>query len=332
MYIYPHTFTLIDLAYSYRNMTTVFSSSAETRSGTVIEHGIERDVDHPDGEERRPTEWIATNRTGEIAGWFRGNDSTTGPEEVAAHAFVTEYYANSTRDTLVTAEESGRFENTSRKQHGDQSAGALASKRIEQQSEERTAHEDATPEPRADARGEEAGGEGGGGGETTNESAIEKPRGDRHNAVMSAEKKEGAIEVRYDKQRNVEDIRAISFQVPPPGGKEDDYQDNREQQGGRPSAGADQVDETRRRVAETKRNQSRPTNNLLLSTGKSTKAFYEIKPSIRTLETELSREHQLQPTTHRTLSGRRFVLPTVDSVIGKFGPYFEDGRDRKSVV
>lgn len=308
-------------------MTTVFSSSVETRSGTVIEHGIERDVDHPDEEDRRPTERIATNRTGEIAGWFRGNDNTTGPEEVAAHAFVTEYYANSTRDMLVTAEESGRFENTSRKQHvtGDQSAGALASKRIEQQSEEQTAHEDATPEPRADARGE-------GGGETTNESAIEKPRGDWHNAVMSAEKKEGVIEVRYDEQRNVEDIRAISFQVPPPGGKEDDYQDNREQQGGKPSAGADQVDETRRRVAETKKNQSRPTNNLLLSTGKSTKAFYEIKPSIRTLETERSREHQLQPTTHRTLSGRRFVLPTVDSAIGKFGPYFEDGSQETNVT
>ncbi|XP_020295607.1 uncharacterized protein LOC109860736, partial [Pseudomyrmex gracilis] len=285
------------------------------KSGTVIKHGIERDgIDHPDEEENRlSVEKIATSRAGgvEIVGLLRGNDNVTGSlEDVTTHiAFVTDY-ANSTKDTFVTTEE-GHFDNTSKKYTGDQ-VTMFASRRIEYSDEQA---EEATSDVLR--------------GRGTNESAMEKPKTDWL-TVMSVEKKENVIEVKYDEQRNVEDIRAISFQVPPPDEERvEDYQDNRQQQGVKSSV--DQLDETRRLV-ETRKNQSRPTNNLLL-TGKSTKAFYEIKPSIRTLETpERSRDHQLQPTTHRTLSGRRFVLPTVDSAIGKFGPYFEDGNQETNVT
>lgn len=292
----------------------MFSFSVEAKSGTVIKHGIERDgIDHPDEEENRlSVEKIATVGGVEIAGWPRGNDNVTGSlEDVTTHAFATEY-ANSTKDTFVTTEE-GHFENTSKKYTGDQGT-MFASWRIEHSEEQA---EEATLRTNV-LRGRE-----------TNESAIEKPKSDWL-MVMSAEKKENVIDVKYDEQRNVEDIRAISFQVPPPDEERgEDYQDNR--QGGKPSVSFHQLDETRRFV-ETRKNQSRPTNNLLL-TGKSTKAFYEIKPSIRTLETpERGRDHQLQPTTHRTLSGRRFVLPTVDSAIGKFGPYFEDGNQETNVT
>ncbi|KMQ95129.1 hypothetical protein RF55_4676 [Lasius niger] len=159
-----------------------------------------------------------------------------------------------------------------------------------------------------------------------NESTIEKPK-DEWLTMTSVEKEEDVTEAKYEsEQRNVEDIRAISFQVPPPNEKEEDYQDTRQQE--KTSIG--QMDETQK-LGETRKNQSRPANNLLL-TGKSTKAFYEIKPSIRTLETERGRDHQSQTTTHRTLSGRKFVLPSVDSAFGKFGPYFEDGDREMNVT
>ncbi|EZA59411.1 hypothetical protein X777_00446 [Ooceraea biroi] len=125
--------------------------------------------------------------------------------------------------------------------------------------------------------------------------------------------------------KNVEDIRAISFLVPPLE-KGEDYQDSRQQE----KTNVEQMDETSK-FGEARKNQSRPANNLLL-TGKSTKAFYEIKPSIRTLETDRGREHQFQATTHRTLLGRKFVLPSVDSAFGKFGPYFEDGGQEINVT
>jgi len=158
---------------------------------------------------------------------------------------------------------------------------------------------------------------------STNGSAMEKSRDDWLTA-MSVEKVEDVTEARYGDQKNVEDIKAISFQVPPPDEKQEDYQDSQRQG----KTGVDRMNETGK-LGEGKKDQSRPTNNLL--TGKSTKAFYEIKPSIRTLETDRGREHQLQATTHRTLSGRKFILPNVDSAFGKFGPYFEDG-DREMNV
>ncbi|XP_043256892.1 uncharacterized protein LOC122399900 [Colletes gigas] len=107
-------------------------------------------------------------------------------------------------------------------------------------------------------------------------------------------------------QKNIEDVRAISFQVPPPA-------------------------EERLVNQETNKDHSRPLNNLL-SSGKSTKGFYEIKPLIKT-GTEDDRDPQLSTTTQRTLVPvRKFLVPTVDSAFGKFGPYFEDGEQEINVT
>lgn len=272
-------------------------SNAETESD-AIEHGI----NHLDEEDQRFGERIATNRT---VGWPRGND-TAALEEVIS-AFAVEY-PTSTKSSLslVTVIEA-HFENTSRKYVDDQMI--LASKRVDdsEQAEEALA----TLEHVEDFRG-------------TNESTIEKPKNEWL-TMTPVGKDEDVTEAKFEsEQRNVEDIKAISFQVPPP--KDEDYQDSR--QHGKTSVG--QMDETQK-LGEARKNQSRSANNLLL-TGKSTKAFYEIKPSIRTLETERSRDHQFQTTTHRTLSGRKFVLPSVDSAFGKFGPYFEDGDREMNVT
>ncbi|KAM0733468.1 Zwei Ig domain protein zig-8 [Formica fusca] len=275
-------------------------TASETESG-AIEHGI----NHLDEEDQRSGERIATNHTVETVGWSRDNDTTALEEVISA---VAVEYPTSTKSSLslVTVIEA-HFENTSKK-YVDQMI--FASKRIEdsEQAEEALA----TLKHIEEFRG-------------TNESTIEKPKNDWL-TMMPVEKEEDVTEAKYEsEQRNVEDIRAISFQVPPPN-EEEDYQDSRQQ--GKTSI--DQMNETRK-LGETRKNQSRSANNLLLS-GKSTKAFYEIKPSIRTLETERGRDHQSQTTTHKTLSGRKFVLPSVDSAFGKFGPYFEDGDREMNVT
>lgn len=112
-------------------------------------------------------------------------------------------------------------------------------------------------------------------------------------------------------RKNVEDIRAISFQVP---------------------AVVEGVEEAvdRQGNEQARKDHSRPVNNLLLAGGKSTKAFYEIKPSIKT---EMEGD-QVSPTiaTQRPLHGRKFVLPSVDSAFGKFGPYFEDGDQEMNIT
>ncbi|KYQ49715.1 hypothetical protein ALC60_11211, partial [Trachymyrmex zeteki] len=283
--IHPFRFNLLIV-----NMAVCFLL-AEAENGA-----IERGINHLDEEDQRLDERIAKNRTIETAGWSRSNN-TTALEEVIS-TFTVEY---STKDllSLVTVVDP-HFENASKNYIDDQMI--FASKRIEnsEQAEEALAkkldHEDV---------------------QGTNDSKMEKPKDDWL-TVISVVKEEDVTEARYGEQRNAQDIRAISFQVPPPDEKEEDYQDSRQQ--GKTSVG--HMDETRK-LSETKKNQSRPANNLLL-TGKSTKAFYEIKPSIRTLESERGRD-QFQITTHRTLSGRKFVLPSVDSAFGKFGPYFEDG-------
>ncbi|XP_011157478.1 uncharacterized protein LOC105194317 isoform X2 [Solenopsis invicta] len=275
-------------------MITVTASEAENGA-------IERGINHLDEEDQRDRfdERIAKNRTIEIAGWSRGNDTTVLEEVISA--FTVEYPV-STKDSssLVTVVDP-HFENASKKYVDDQII--FASKRIEdsEQAEE-------APAKRLD-HGDVRG---------TNGSTVEKSKDD-WSTVISLEKDEDVTEARYSEQRNGPDIRTISFQVPPPDEKEEDYQDSRQQ--GKTSVG--HMDETRK-LGETRKNQSRPANNLLLP-GKSTKAFYEIKPSIRTLETERGRDHQFQITTHRTLLGRKFVLPSIDSAFGKFGPYFEDG-------
>lgn len=272
-------------------------SDAETESG-AIEHGI----NHLDEEDQRFGERIATNRT---VAWSRNNDTAALEEATSALAIE---YSSSTKSSLslVTMIEA-HLENASKKYADDQVI--FASRRIEdsEQAEEALA----TLEHVEDSRG-------------TNESTIEKPRNEW--PTMTPVKDEDVTEARFEGEhrKNAEDIRAISFQVPPK--DEEDYQDGR-QHG---KTGVGQMDETRK-LGEARRNQSRSANNLLLA-GKSTKAFYEIKPSIRTLETERSRDHQSQTTTHRTLSGRKFVLPSVDSAIGKFGPYFEDGDREMNVT
>ncbi|XP_029035756.2 uncharacterized protein LOC114872584 [Osmia bicornis bicornis] len=118
-----------------------------------------------------------------------------------------------------------------------------------------------------------------------------------------------ATDSRQIEQKNVEDIRAISFQVPAAG------EETRQQ-------------EQPRNPGETRKDHSRPVNNLLLAGGKSTKGFYEIKPSIKT-EME---DDQTVSSTQRPLSGKKFVLPSVDSAFGKFGPYFEDGDQDMNIT
>lgn len=160
----------------------------------------------------------------------------------------------------------------------------------------------------------------------TDESAIEKSNNDW--LTMMSVMEEDLTEVKYGEQRNVEDIKAISFQVPPP--PEDTKNRQRQQQEtGKNSIG--KIGEETRKPGEIKKNQSRPANNLLLP-GKSTKAFYEIKPSIRTLDIGHKHIHQHQATTHRTLSDRKFILPSIDSAFGKFGPYFEDGDREMNIT
>lgn len=128
-------------------------------------------------------------------------------------------------------------------------------------------------------------------------------------------------EARPIEQKNVEDIRAISFQVPSPVDESD----------GRQEANRHPGDEEAGKLAESRKDHSRPVNNLLLGGGKSTKAFYEIKPSIKT-EMENDRDQQPPSSTQRSLAGRKFVLPSVDSAFGKFGPYFEDGDQEINIT
>lgn len=118
---------------------------------------------------------------------------------------------------------------------------------------------------------------------------------------------EGPIE-----RKKVEDIRAISFQVPAIVEEEVEDAEGKEQ---------------------PRKDRSRPVNNVLLTGGKSTKAFYEIKPSIKT-EMEVGGDQQASPMigTQRPLAGRKFVLPSVDSAFGKFGPYFEDGDQEINIT
>nr|XP_034173653.1 uncharacterized protein LOC117601239 [Osmia lignaria]XP_034173654.1 uncharacterized protein LOC117601239 [Osmia lignaria]XP_034173655.1 uncharacterized protein LOC117601239 [Osmia lignaria]XP_034173656.1 uncharacterized protein LOC117601239 [Osmia lignaria]XP_034173657.1 uncharacterized protein LOC117601239 [Osmia lignaria]XP_034173658.1 uncharacterized protein LOC117601239 [Osmia lignaria] len=118
-----------------------------------------------------------------------------------------------------------------------------------------------------------------------------------------------ATDSRQIEEKNVEDIRAISFQVPAAG------EETRQQ-------------EQPRNPGETRKDHSRPVNNLLLAGGKSTKGFYEIKPSIKT-EME---DDQTVSSTQRPLPGKKFVLPSVDSAFGKFGPYFEDGDQDMNIT
>ncbi|XP_043279994.1 uncharacterized protein [Venturia canescens] len=75
------------------------------------------------------------------------------------------------------------------------------------------------------------------------------------------------------------------------------------------------------------KNASKPLINFL--DGKSNKTFYEIKPSVIT---DMDRPDELDfPTTTRQ-SFDRFLLSSVPSVFGKFGPYFLDKEDGKNVT
>ncbi|KAK1127435.1 hypothetical protein K0M31_003973, partial [Melipona bicolor] len=120
-------------------------------------------------------------------------------------------------------------------------------------------------------------------------------------------------------QKNAEEnVRAISFQVPAVA--EEVAEDAVRQR---------QDNEQARNAMEPRKDHSRPVNNLVLPGGKSTKAFYEIKPSIKT---EMEPDQLNPSSTQRPLPGRKFVLPSVDSAFGKFGPYFEDGDQEINVT
>ncbi|XP_017766029.1 PREDICTED: uncharacterized protein LOC108555056 [Eufriesea mexicana] len=123
-------------------------------------------------------------------------------------------------------------------------------------------------------------------------------------------------EVRPIEQKKQEDIKAISFQVPAAAVKATKDGDEQQQQ------------QQERNVSQPKKDHSRPVNNLLLTGDKSTKVFYEIKPSIKT-------EMEGDPSTSSTpkpLLGRKFVLPSVDSAFGKFGPYFEKDDQEMNIT
>ncbi|XP_066583012.1 uncharacterized protein [Prorops nasuta] len=82
------------------------------------------------------------------------------------------------------------------------------------------------------------------------------------------------------------------------------------------------------KLQDTKKDHSRPLNNLLLGSSKSSKAFYEIRPSIRS-EMENRIGLAASPTPR---SPRKFVLPSGDRSFGKFGPFFEDGDKEMNVT
>ncbi|XP_054006763.1 uncharacterized protein LOC128891351 isoform X1 [Hylaeus anthracinus] len=117
-------------------------------------------------------------------------------------------------------------------------------------------------------------------------------------------------------QKNAEDIRAISFQVPSPVLESDERHQRR---GGN---------------EESRKDYSKMLNNHFLPSGKFTKGFYEIKPSIKTEienDRDRGRNGMLPTTTQRILLARKFLVPTVDSAFGKFGPYYEDGGQEVNV-
>ncbi|XP_014487993.1 PREDICTED: uncharacterized protein LOC106751586 [Dinoponera quadriceps] len=286
-----------------------------TTSETGESGVIERSVNRPDEEDRQVDERIlAKNRTAETV-WFRdaddivdgNNDTAILEETIAAFAIrlAAEYTTSKDSSSLVVVVVTEAHSENTSKRHADDEA-ISASRRIadSEQAEEALAILE-------DAR-------------EANETAVGKSKDDwltvsveeakeEEEEANNEEAEEDATEVKFSGQRNVDDIRAISFQVPPLEVKKEAHRDEQSKS----PAGRIKNE----RTEEARKIQSKPANNLLL-TGKSTKAFYEIKPSIRTLEMERTHE---QATTHRSLSGRKFVLPSVDSAYGKFGPYFEDG-------
>ncbi|XP_015608254.1 uncharacterized protein LOC107274039 isoform X2 [Cephus cinctus] len=121
----------------------------------------------------------------------------------------------------------------------------------------------------------------------------------------------------------VEDIRAISFQVPSSRDITDFNNDN----------GNPRRIKSSRKLGESYsidgiREESNPSVVQQVNS-KSTKAFYEIRPS---LNTEIDKAHPKgsSATTQRTFG--RFVLPSVASAVGKFGPYFEDEHEEINVT
>ncbi|XP_076391401.1 uncharacterized protein LOC100876623 [Megachile rotundata] len=149
-------------------------------------------------------------------------------------------------------------------------------------------------------------------GEITNGLKPEGQSKDSVTVATTSVRETASTESRQIEQKNVEDIKAISFKVPVAG---EEKQETQQQ-------------EQPRNPGETRKDHSRPVNNLLLPGGKSTKGFYEIKPSIKTeMENDLTAS-----STQRSLSGKKFVLPSVDSAFGKFGPYFEDGDQDMNIT
>ncbi|KAF7393905.1 hypothetical protein HZH68_010724 [Vespula germanica] len=160
-------------------------------------------------------------------------------------------------------------------------------------------------------------------------------------------------------RKDFNDIRAISFQVPKPEMFEELNVDEKERdrsieslvksvRNSNHDIDPTKIEDPLKMIPETRKDhRSRLMNELLIPANeKSTKAFYEIKPSVKTeLERNndghnnnknknnnnnsnnngSNRRQSIITSTQKTLLGGKFILPSVDSAIGKFGPYFVDG-------
>lgn len=90
--------------------------------------------------------------------------------------------------------------------------------------------------------------------------------------------------------------------------------------------GANQITFAKSRYSNTK-NTTKPLINF--SDGKSNKTFYEIKPSVIT---DMDRPNDLDYATTTRQSFDKFLLSSVPSVFGKYGPYFLDNQDGRNVT
>lgn len=143
-----------------------------------------------------------------------------------------------------------------------------------------------------------------------------------------------------------EDMRAISFQIPPPNDDTEEVQDSGK-------SGTNFMTEIKNppvisgeigKTLSTKNSDQNIISNTINSKDrindryrqeksqlnpKSSKSFYEIK-SLLTTEAPVDLDDPLDPSSHANV--RKFILPTMASGMGKFGPYFEDGPEDKNIT
>ncbi|XP_012277051.1 uncharacterized protein LOC105697897 [Orussus abietinus] len=116
--------------------------------------------------------------------------------------------------------------------------------------------------------------------------------------------------------RVVGDIEAISFKVPTP---EDAVED---------VALSKNLNVPGNSLGDRQDAKDKPGSSNSLLNPKSTKAFYEIKPSLNHPVTQKPEKHET--SSHRNVG--RFFLPGVASGAGRYGPYFEDGEEERNVT